>query len=217
MPRGRRRGGARAGVRGNPALFPAHPRPAAARMSAGPPQRLVRIALVVYLPLLAGAFFVRAPGTLRVEAVLPFAWGLAAAVVLGAAVVALSRWLARHTAWGARLHAEFLAVLGGLDSRQILLLALLSAAGEEVIFRGVLQPRLGLWVATLLFGLLHVPVRRSLVPWTLFALAIGLVLGLLTEWSGSLWPAILLHFLVNYFNLHDLARPRPDARPGARL
>jgi hypothetical protein len=107
-------------------------------------------------------------------------------------------------------------VLGGLDSRQILLLALLSAAGEEVIFRGVLQPRLGLWVATLLFGLLHVPVRRSLVPWTLFALAIGLVLGLLTEWSGSLWPAILLHFLVNYFNLHDLARPRPEPqRPSA--
>jgi membrane protease YdiL (CAAX protease family) len=184
-------------------------------MSAPPPARgLLRIALVVYLPMLACAAFLQPPSLLRVSDAVLLAGGLAAAALGGLGAVAGSRWVARRTGWGRRLHAEFHALLGGLDSPQILLLSLLSAGGEEVLFRGVLQPRLGLWVATLLFAGLHFPLRRTLVPWTGFAFALGLALGALTLWSASLWPAILLHFLVNYFNLHDLAAPLAPL-PGA--
>jgi hypothetical protein len=174
----------------------------------------VRLAGWVYLPMLASAAFARPPGTLQVTDAAALAKGLGAAAVIGAAVVLASHHIARRTGWGRRLHAEFHALLGALDSRRILLLALLSAGGEEVLFRGVLQPRLGLWAATSLFAALHVPLRRSLVPWTAFAFAIGAVLGLLTEWAGSLWPAVLLHFLVNYFNLHDLAEAPAPPAPG---
>ena len=183
-------------------------------MSDKAPRELVRLALVFYPPMLLSGVFLRPPGTLHVDSVLALAQGLAVAAVLGAAVVAFSRWSARHSGWGRSLHGEFHAILGGLDARRILLLALLSAGGEEVLFRGVLQPRLGLWVACVLFALLHFPVRRALVPWTAFAFVLGVALGVLTVWSGSLWPAILLHFLVNYFNLHDLAEAPTAPPPG---
>ena len=187
-------------------------------MKAAPPARgMVRIALVVYLPMLASAAFLQPPGLLRVSDPVLLAAGLATAALGGLTTVAASRWVSRGTDWGRRLHAEFHTLLGGLDSPQILLLSLLSAGGEEVLFRGVLQPRLGLWLATLLFAGLHFPLRRALVPWTGFAFGLGLALGALTLWSASLWPAILLHFLVNYFNLHDLAAPLapPPGTPAA--
>ncbi len=178
-----------------------------------PPRAIVRLSLLVYGPMIASGVFVKPPGAFRVASLEALALGLGAAVALTAGTIWFSQVVSRRTAWGRRLRAEFGAVLGGLHSRHMLWLALLSGFGEEVLFRGVLQPRLGLLVATLLFGLLHFPFRRSLWPWTLFALAMGAVLGDLTAWSGTLWPAILLHFLVNYFNLHDLVQ-RPPARAG---
>lgn len=178
-------------------------------MNRPPAPGVVRIALWVYVPMIASAVFVRAPGTLSGADPLALAEGLAAAAAMAAAVVLGSRHAARRTQWGRRLHAEFSALLGPQDSPRILLLSLLSAFGEEVLFRGVLQPRVGLWAAAALFAALHFPVRRTLLPWTAFAFVLGVVLGALTAWSGSLWPAIALHFGVNYFNLHDLAAAPP--------
>jgi membrane protease YdiL (CAAX protease family) len=185
-------------------------------MNAPASRGMVRLALAVYLPMLASGAFLRPPGTLAIGDPVPLAAGLAAAVLLGAAVVLGSRWVSRRTGWGRRMHGEFHAILRGLDSQRILLLSLLSAGGEEVLFRGVLQPRIGLLLATLLFAALHFPVRRALLPWTGFAFVLGLALGGLTEAAASLWPAIVLHFLVNYFNLHDLLEVPPADPPAPR-
>ncbi len=171
------------------------------------PARIMRIAWMLYLPMMASALFMPAQGGFRVPSPALLGQGLGAALVLGALVVGFSRWASRHTAWGRALRAEFQGFLAGLDTRQVVVLALLSGLGEEILFRGVLQPWLG-WVwASLLFGLLHAPIRRTLWPWSLFALAMGFLLAGLTEWSGTLWPAIVLHFMINLLNLHDLARP----------
>jgi membrane protease YdiL (CAAX protease family) len=178
-------------------------------MNAPSPRQVVRLSLVFYLPMIACAFFVRAPGTLRVEAPLALLPGLAAALLAGGAVVGLSRLAARHTGWGRAMAQAFQELLGDLGSAEILALSLLSALGEEILFRGVLQPRVGLLLASVLFAALHFPYRRALLPWTGFALVLGLVLGAGTAAFGSLWPAILLHFVINYFNLHDLAARPP--------
>lgn len=171
---------------------------------------MVALAAVLYVPLLLGALaFLEPPGTLRVADWQRLGAGLAGAVALSAAVVAFSRWSTRRTRWGRRLFAEFHGVLAGLDSRHILALSLLSAFAEEALFRGALQPRLGLWWTAALFGLFHFPYRRGLAPWTGFALVLGVVLGALTAVSRSLWPAIVLHFAVNYFNIHDLVEHEP--------
>jgi len=175
------------------------------------------IALLFYGPMLASAAFVQprsllaigpSPDALRAQ-------GLGLALAAGASLLAVlaSRWVSRRMGWGRALRAQLGAFVVGMDSTQVLAVSLLSGFGEELLFRGVAMAYLGLWLQGALFGLFHFPVRRSLWPWTLFALAMGLGLGALTRWSASLWPAVLLHFCVNYFNLHDLADNSHPSRP----
>lgn len=183
-------------------------------MNAMPSRRMVWLALIFYLPMLGGAYFLRAPGLLLVADWPRMALGLGVACAAGAAVVAVSRVFVRRVAWGRALQSEFRAVLGPLSSWQILVLSLLSSFGEEILFRGVIHPRLGLWITALLFGAFHFPYRKILLPWSGFALVLGVVLGLLTDAYASLWPAIFLHFFINYFNLHDLAQPPPEGPGG---
>ena len=111
----------------------------------------------------------------------------------------------------------------GLDAHKAFVIALYSGIGEEAFFRGFLQPwliatwaswldttglapaTLGILSATAIFGLLHFPVVEELRPWTLFAVAVGLVLGLLAHTSGSLIAPALAHILINWLNLKRLA------------
>ena len=172
------------------------------------------MAVIFYIPMIASGWFIRPPGVLGGGEWRLLGWGLLASLALSGVVIIFSRVAARKSAWGRSLHNEFRATLGPLDSGRILGLALLSGFGEEVLFRGVLLPRMGIVPSALLFAALHFPFKRSLIPWTGFALALGLVLGWMTEFYQSLWPAIVLHFAINYFNLHDLASDLPPAGPG---
>jgi membrane protease YdiL (CAAX protease family) len=67
------------------------------------------------------------------------------------------------------------------------------AAGlfEEALFRGFLQPRVGLIVSNILFGLVHLgygTVLQVVVPFVL-----GLGLGLLYRGTRSLWAPVAAH------------------------
>ncbi|MEW5986480.1 MAG: CPBP family intramembrane glutamic endopeptidase [Chloroflexota bacterium] len=74
-------------------------------------------------------------------------------------------------------------------------LALAAAVGEEILFRGALQPVLGLLPTAALFALAHV--QYGLTPVTVFVLILGLVLGLIRRrWNTSL--AIVVHFSYNF-------------------
>lgn len=83
----------------------------------------------------------------------------------------------------------------------ILVIAVLPAVGEELVFRGVLQNRLELafgnpiaaiWVAGLIFSAFHMQFA-GLLP--RFMLGVGL--GYLYYWSGSLWMSVAAHFTIN--------------------
>ncbi len=96
------------------------------------------------------------------------------------------------------------STIGPLHIPSILLLALLSAYGEELFFRGALQPAIGYIGATLLFALSHFPPKKSMIIWPFYALVIGALLGLLRMLGGDVYSAILLHFLVNAVSLYLL-------------
>ena len=82
----------------------------------------------------------------------------------------------------------------------LLLIAVLPALCEELLFRGALMgmlrgvmgDRSRVILVAVLFGLLHLSLVRSLPTATL-----GVVLGMLVVWTGSLWPAVLAHGLNN--------------------
>ena len=124
----------------------------------------------------------------------------------GLAVVALSRVLERAFAWARELGDAMGELLGKLDSRTILVVAVFSALGEEMLFRGLLQPSIGLVWSSLIFGLLHVGPGRRYIPWTVMAVGMGFAFGGMFFYTGNLLAPILAHFTINYFNLHAIAR-----------
>ncbi|PJF39601.1 MAG: hypothetical protein CUN55_13955, partial [Phototrophicales bacterium] len=91
-------------------------------------------------------------------------------------------------------------------------LALLAAIPEEILFRGAMQPTLGLLLTALIFGVLHGITRLYLI----YAIGAGLLLGILYEYHETLWLPIATHFAVDYFSLIWLSNwarqqiPPPD-------
>jgi uncharacterized protein len=75
-------------------------------------------------------------------------------------------------------------------------LAVLSSISEELFFRGALMPLLGVWGQALVFGLLHPMPRRALI-YTAFTFVAGVCFGYATLLTGSLYPAIVAHFVIN--------------------
>ncbi len=96
--------------------------------------------------------------------------------------------------------------MGAVPTPVLLYLALLSAVAEEILFRGAIQPSLGLIGASLLFGLLHLGPTGGLSSWSLWAVLAGLLLGWMFQHTQSLWPVIFTHALVNVLSMLRMRR-----------
>ena len=149
-------------------------------------------------------------------------WWLALSLLLGfvlaVAVVVVSRVAVARTVWAQTMHRDFRAMLGDVPAREIFLLAVASAIGEELLFRGALGPWLGLVPQAVLFAALHVGPRRRHLVWTGWALGMGLAFGAMSEAVGDLGGAILAHFVINFANLHFIVRvalPAPAVQRSA--
>ena len=147
----------------------------------------------------------------------PEAWQLLAGPLIGfavgLAVVGLTRVATRHLQWARDLHGSFRDLLGPLTGQEIIILALASSIGEEILFRGALLPWMGVWLQALVFALLHVGPGKRFLPWTLSALVLGVAFGWLAAWTGSLGAPIAAHFAINFLNLRHIVR---TALPAAR-
>ncbi len=178
-------------------------------------RRLVRLAVPAYLIMAALAWLWR--GLVRGESIFvapgfdagsawPAGQAIAAGLGLGLLLVALS---AAWTAWlpSGRAVSEFLGqAIGRVGIGQSTVLALASGVGEEMLFRGALQPELGLVIASIVFGLAHLVPRWPIVIWSLYAVAVGFVFGWAFELTGSLWVPVVAHTVVNGVNLPILSR-----------
>ncbi len=114
------------------------------------------------------------------------------------------------------LYATLRPTLRTVRFTDIVLLAMASGVGEELLFRGWLQPEVGIGAASFLFGAAHVWDRRAL-PYGLYAAGMGFVLGGLFAYTGpGLWAPILAHVVNNLIGLLALARDwLPDPAPRA--
>jgi membrane protease YdiL (CAAX protease family) len=127
-------------------------------------------------------------------------------IVAGAAVVGVSHVFTNLTKWGEDLARGLAESIGPVALPNLLLLALASGMGEEALFRGALQPRVGLVWASLLFACVHFVPRSEFLPWTVFALLAGLLFGGLFLWTGNLVAPVVAHVVVNGVNLPLLVR-----------
>ena len=151
------------------------------------------------------------PDVYRVDASADTYWllvGPAIGAALGLGIVALTRVATRYFQWARDLHSSFHDLLGPLTGREILILALASSIGEEVLFRGALLPWMGVWLQGLVFALLHVGPGKRFLPWTLSAFVLGVAFGWLAVWTGNLGGPIAAHFAINFLNLRYIVRER---------
>ena len=138
---------------------------------------------------------------------------VALGVCLAALLVWTTRLLVRRTRWASTLHHDLQPVARRFDPHQTLMVASMSALGEELFFRGFLQPMIGLIASSLLFGLLHQIRGQSRWVWVGWASIGGLLFGGLFALTGSLWGSVVAHALVNAVNLDHLRRSKVALQP----
>ena len=89
-----------------------------------------------------------------------------------------------------------------------MVVAILPAMGEELVFRGLIQtelqraiknPHVAIWLTSILFSAIHMQFL-GFVP----RMLIGAFLGYLYYWSANLWIPMLAHFLNNGLQLVGL-------------
>jgi membrane protease YdiL (CAAX protease family) len=174
-----------------PAFFTPFPKPMGSRF--------VGLAAAFYAALLFAAAVL---GVLRARNV--FALGdqalldLFVGVAIACGTVALSVVL-YHLSPALRQLSDELAprLVDGARRRDLALVAVLSGVGEEVFFRGALQPELGLVATSLLFGALHVGPDRRYLVWTLWALGAGFLFGFLYVWTDGILAPVTAHVMHN--------------------
>lgn len=114
----------------------------------------------------------------------------------------LGTWMESKESQAGQLTAIFLDMPNvGLLLFNLLMIAVLPAVGEELIFRGIIQrgltkhainPHLSIWIAAALFSAIHLQFF-GFFP----RLLMGVAMGYLFFWSGNLWYPIIAHFTNN--------------------
>jgi hypothetical protein len=166
-----------------------------------------RVQLLVAIALTALVLLIIARVWLLLDAVeqLPLqlnAQGTLVGLGLGLLITLLSALLYNY--WPVyRRSADFYLnfVLKPLRLPDMVWMGLLPGLSEELLFRGVMLPALGLnlmglGVSSLCFGVLHMSGWQQW-PYMLWATAIGLLLGGSVMLTGNLWVPILAHITTN--------------------
>jgi hypothetical protein len=121
--------------------------------------------------------------------------GLLAAAVLGA----VNYWLlcrapsVRPVRAVRRVYRDLLKPLfAEIGRREVVVIAVAAGVGEELLFRGALQPEIGLIPASLVFGALHTG-GRGTFAFGCWVAVMGAALGWLAVASGGLLAPIVAH------------------------
>jgi len=122
-------------------------------------------------------------------------------VLVAALTIGSTRVLTERTEWARALRSEFRAVLSGASMGDVVVLSLASGTAEELFFRGALLPWIGVTLSSLAFGLVHLGPTRRYLPWTVWAVVMGFVLGVLGWATGSVVGPIVAHVAINAVNL----------------
>lgn len=133
---------------------------------------------------------------------LRFAWGrplrdvvigaVAAAALAAANLALLERPLGPWAAMRAAVDEVLIPTFVGLSRWQIVTVSAAAGVGEELFFRGFLQPLAGVLAAALAFGAAHVAGAR-MVAFGVWAAGMGLVLGGLAAATGGIVAPITAH------------------------
>lgn len=140
--------------------------------------------------------------------------------VLAAAAFAMANyWLLRHAppvppvrAMRRLYEYRLRPLFAGAGPLEIAVIAVAAGIGEEMLFRGALQPEIGLIPASLVFGVMHMGGRGTLV-FGCWVAVMGGLLGWLAVATGGLLAPVVAHALYDAAALAYIRRDRH--RPAA--
>ncbi|MBQ8412747.1 MAG: CPBP family intramembrane metalloprotease, partial [Lachnospiraceae bacterium] len=120
------------------------------------------------------------------------------ALLLGMIITGISSYIFKSSA--TELGESMNAILGDSFIETLLLVAVVPAFCEEIMFRGyvlssmdkVFKPRNAIIVSGIIFGLYHMNLVQSFT--TAF---LGIVIGYVAYKSGSIFPGVIMHFINN--------------------
>jgi membrane protease YdiL (CAAX protease family) len=139
-------------------------------------------------------------------------------VLVGAATILSTRALIRRFRWARALHFALRPAVHGAGDLGLWLVAIASATGEELLFRGLLVPLAGVLTSSIVFGALHQIRGQARWGWMAWATVMGLVLGSVFAATGSLAGPLVAHAAINLYNLRFLRdndpRPRRESLGG---
>lgn len=85
----------------------------------------------------------------------------------------------------------------GVSIIQLFIITFVIGFAEEFLFRGVLQTYFGLFIASVIFAVLHIRYVRK--PFLFcFVCTISFLFGYVFQWTGNLFVTIFAHFLVDF-------------------
>jgi membrane protease YdiL (CAAX protease family) len=131
---------------------------------------------------------------------------LVAALTVGATPAVVRRWR-----WARALHTALRPVVNGAGDGALLAVAFAGAAGEELFFRGLLVPLVGVVASSIAFASLHQIRGPARWGWMLWAGVMGLLFGTIFAATGSLAGPLVAHAVINHNNLRFLRDHNPAA------
>ncbi len=160
------------------------------------------------------------------------AWALSSELLVASSVllglifalgtIVMTRLLVTHVAAARRLHEALRPAVSHLSMRELAAVGVLGSVAEELFFRGLLAPWLGVVASSLVFGILHQVRGDGRFVWMLWAVFVGAVFALIFVYTGSLAGPIVGHIAINVVNLRylqgtDHASERSRSRLGLLL
>jgi membrane protease YdiL (CAAX protease family) len=126
-------------------------------------------------------------------------WIQVGAGVAGGFLLSGITWLMGQWKYLDDVNFDFTLRLGifNFSLQEILFLSFCAGVGEEIVFRGMIQPWLGILTTSFMFIALHGYMSYSSWPKVIFGLilfAVGTILGVLGEYLGLL-AAIVAHII----------------------
>ena len=167
-------------------------------------------AIAAGLAVVLGRDPIQTPSWVGLEGAGSVGWSLVMGALLAGATVLASRVLARRTEWTRSLHEALRPAVRDADGVTIACMAVASGVGEELLFRGLLVPLVGVIASSIGFGLLHQVRGPARWVWAAWAGGMGALFALVFTVTGSLAGAILAHVAINAANLRYIR----DVEPG---
>jgi len=163
------------------------------------------LALVLVGTLGAGLWVRRKPSeTMQRLGLTRLTWrraGLAAGAIIGFLALDLGvswAWYALDPEGYRFITGVGLGIFGEMTIVKAAAIGISAGFGEEILFRGAVQPRLGLWVTSVLFAAGHTQYGFS--PVLFEVLLIGVLLGLIRK-KANTTTCIAIHTLYNFLNI----------------